>query len=213
MKTNLAKTNRGNQSRKAFTLIEMIGVLAVIAILAAVLIPKVFQAINDARINNTAMSYNTVKSSITEHYAKYGSLMSSNGVTITAFTDTAATSFDKTLVQEGFLDKLFDVKISSPDIANGVTNHVELATGTNVTVTAINSGYALAGNAGVNDAVGSAVVQAVIPGVTANDAKDLNDRIDGPALGTALGTADLLGRVKYAAPNPTTTVYIYVTHR
>src|SRR5437867_12732923 len=43
----------------AFTLIEMIRVLAVIAILAALLIRKVFNAINDARINNACVSLNT----------------------------------------------------------------------------------------------------------------------------------------------------------
>jgi prepilin-type N-terminal cleavage/methylation domain-containing protein len=42
MKTN---TKRNPKLNSAFTLIEMIGVLAVIAILAAVLIPKVFEAI------------------------------------------------------------------------------------------------------------------------------------------------------------------------
>jgi prepilin-type N-terminal cleavage/methylation domain-containing protein len=60
------------QKRKAqaFTLIEMIGVLAVIAILAALLIPKVFEAINNSRINNAAVSYNTVKAALSDHYAK-----------------------------------------------------------------------------------------------------------------------------------------------
>jgi prepilin-type N-terminal cleavage/methylation domain-containing protein len=211
MKLILAKTNRGNQSRKGFTLIEMIGVLAVIAILAAVLIPKVFQAINDARVNNTAMSYNTVKSSITEHYAKYGSLTSTNGVTATL----PVRNFDQILVQEGFLDKLFDVKISAPSTT--LTNHVEIVTSVAATpgpLAAADGAYALAGNIAVNDAVGSALVQAVIPGVTMNDAKDLNDRIDGPTLGAALGSADLLGRVKFDSPTGgTTTVYIYLTHR
>src|SRR6266436_5262795 len=37
----------------AFTLIEMIGVLAVIAVLAALLIPKIFESINSARLNQT----------------------------------------------------------------------------------------------------------------------------------------------------------------
>ncbi len=46
---------------KAFTLIEMIGVLAVIGILAALLVPKIFEAINNARINSTAVSIATIK--------------------------------------------------------------------------------------------------------------------------------------------------------
>jgi len=36
---------------KGFTLIEMIGVLAMIAILASMLIPKIYEAINSARIS------------------------------------------------------------------------------------------------------------------------------------------------------------------
>jgi prepilin-type N-terminal cleavage/methylation domain-containing protein len=215
MKLNSAKSNRGTQGAKGFTLIEMIGVLAVIAILAAVLIPKVFEAINNARVNNAAMSCNTVKTGIADHYAKYGSLLSSNGIVILT-TDTAAKVFDQTLVQEGFLDKPFDVKISSIDTANNVTNHVEVVAAVNAATApaAGNAAYALSGTAGANDAVGSAVVQAVIPGVTANDAKDLNDRIDGAALGTALNSADMLGRVKFAAPSGgITTVYVYLTHR
>ena len=46
---------RSNTTSPAFTLIEMIGVLAVIAILAAVLIPKVSEAINNSLINNAAI--------------------------------------------------------------------------------------------------------------------------------------------------------------
>ena len=59
-----------------FTLIEMIGVLAVIAILAALLIPKIFEAINSARINNCVVSYNTIKTATMDHYGKYGKINS-----------------------------------------------------------------------------------------------------------------------------------------
>jgi hypothetical protein len=67
----------------------------------------------------------------------------------------------------------------------------------------------------VNDAApGSVVAQAVIYTVTEADAIDLNNRLDGPTLGTAPGSADLVGRVKYATPvNGFTTVYIYLVHR
>src|SRR5204863_216829 len=45
----------------AFTLIEMIGVLAVIALLAALLIPKIFESINNARIGQAVLSCQTIK--------------------------------------------------------------------------------------------------------------------------------------------------------
>ncbi len=195
------------RNAQAFTLIEMIGVLAVIAILAALVLPKVFESINSARINNTAVSYNTVKLAVVDHYAKFGSLLSSNGVLFTTAA-SVATNYDGMLLTEGFLDKRFQVKI-------GDTNsRVQVVTAglVSVTATAINASHNLDGTGAVNDAVGGVVVQAVIPGVEEADAKDLNDRLDGAALGTDIGTSDLVGRVKYATGTPTT-VYIYVTHR
>src|SRR5213594_3055568 len=66
--------NQSIKSSQAFTLIEMIGVLAVIAILASMLIPKIFEAINSARINNTVQSYNTIKTAVMDHYGKYGAI-------------------------------------------------------------------------------------------------------------------------------------------
>src|SRR5438034_4998102 len=65
-------SQQSRKSKQGFTLIEMIGVLAVIAILAAMLIPRVFEAINSARINNGAVSCETVKTAAADHYGKYG---------------------------------------------------------------------------------------------------------------------------------------------
>ena len=193
----------------AFTLIEMIGVLAVIAILAALLIPKIFEAINNARINNAALSYNTVKSALADHYAKFGSLLSSNGVLITA-GQGVATNFDRVLITEGFLDKPFHVKVAG----GGTNSYVRIITALTATDApdAINSSYNLDGSGAVNDAVGGVVTEAVIVGATEADAKDLNDRLDGPTLGSAIGADDLVGRVKYAT-GASTTIHIYVTHR
>src|SRR5438046_4449019 len=109
-------------ARKGFTLIEMIGVLAVIAILASLLIPKIYEAINNARISNTALSYNTVKTALADHYAKYGSLLSSNGVAMGTPPGPGSTNFDSILVAEGFLDKPFKVKIGD------VNTTVQIAT-------------------------------------------------------------------------------------
>src|SRR6266436_252414 len=89
------------QTLKGFTLIEMIGVLAVIAILASLLIPKIYEAINNARISNSALSYNSIKTALADHYAKFGSLTTSNGATIVAGVGEA-TNFDRVLITEGF---------------------------------------------------------------------------------------------------------------
>src|SRR5437867_2204449 len=124
MKTNSRLTNRaGSRRNQGFTLIEMIGVLAVIAILAAVLVPKVFEAINNSRINNTAMSCQTVKTAIIDHFAKFGSLAA--GVTTPPVAITAPTNnYDGYLLQEAFLDKPFAVKIGD----GLITTQIELDT-------------------------------------------------------------------------------------
>ena len=203
------QTKLTGRASRAFTLIEMIGVLAVIAILASLLIPKIFEAINNARINNTAVSYNTVKTAVMDHYAKFGSLLSSNGTYTMLVTDTGAINFDRTLLSEGFLDKPFLVKIG-----DGTGNHIGIATALPASTAAdgTNSAYNLDGSGTANDAVGGVVVEAYIGGVTEADAKDLNDRIDGTTLGSGIGTNDFVGRVKYATGSPTT-VHIYITHR
>ena len=78
--------NEKKSKKGGFTLIEMIGVLAVIGILAALLVPKIFNAINNARVNSTAVSIATIKTATADHYAKFGSLVSSNGTTETNVT-------------------------------------------------------------------------------------------------------------------------------
>src|ERR1039458_4738799 len=105
--------NKEKSRTSAFTLIEMIGVLAVIGILAALLVPKIFDAINNARINSAAVSIATVKTAIADHYAKYGTLMNTNGTTLIT-TQLPVTNFDQALVYEGFLDKTLSTKLTDP---------------------------------------------------------------------------------------------------
>jgi len=221
MKINVAETRQN----KGFTLIEMIGVLAVIAILAAVLIPKVFEAINNSRVNNAAMSCQTVKTAMADHYAKAGSFAAEATIYGTNIPLTLPMeNYDQVLMRESFMDKPFATKIGNGAtgaagtrarvdvISTGATRALALGATVDGTYT---TGYALSGG-GTNVVVGSALLECVITGVTENDAKDLNDRIDGPTLGIAIGGGnDINGRVKYAAPAATglTDVIIYVTHR
>src|SRR5271165_701149 len=92
--------------REAFTLIEMIGVLAVIAILAAMLIPKVFSAIDAARVNSTAVNLDTVKTAVADHYGKYGQFNMLFGTNNVTGSTNIFTGYDTAvLLQEGLLDK------------------------------------------------------------------------------------------------------------
>src|SRR5436309_13597537 len=95
----------------AFTLIEMIGVLAVIAILAALLIPKVFNAINDARINNACVSLNSIKTVVVDHAGKYGQFNMLWGTNSQIFPMAGYDT--NVLMAEGLIDKPFSVRIST----------------------------------------------------------------------------------------------------
>ena len=97
-----------SRKRHAFSLIEMIGVLAVIAILASLLVPKIFEAINNAHMSQTVLSCQTIKTATLEHYAKYLSLASSNGNSLSFSGSNPKTfaNFDDVLVSEGTEDVL-----------------------------------------------------------------------------------------------------------
>jgi len=65
-------TRKDSSLQKGFTLIEMIGVLAVIAILAAVVAPKIFDAINDSKVTSLAEDIATIRTSVTSYYKDTG---------------------------------------------------------------------------------------------------------------------------------------------
>jgi prepilin-type N-terminal cleavage/methylation domain-containing protein len=228
MKIRTSPANRAiNQS--GFTLIEMIGVLAVIAILAAVLIPKVFEAINNARVSNAAMTVNSVKTACVDHYAKYGSfpIDGSSGTPVTILpANIPVEQFDTILVKEGLMDKPFAVKIGDGIIsaANTRVRLINAPAPPPAAATAVdgtdNGAYNLAGaSPAVCDTTGTWLVEAIITGVTLADARALNAAIDGSASGLgepAGGGDDLGGRVEYKAPasaGALITVHIYLTHR
>jgi type II secretory pathway pseudopilin PulG len=203
----------------------MIGVLAIIAILASLLIPRVFQAIGDSKISNAATTCNSIKAAVNEYYGKYGLIAGPKGAALT-FSSGISEDWDlSTLVAEGVAEKPFAVRIGNGFIgaANSGSRLRVINISANDTNTAVADGagdlaggaYNLDGTGATNDIAGVYLVEAVIEQVDSQDAKDFNDRIDGAVLGaTNLTSADQRGRVKYTAPSSgKTSVRIYIAHR
>ncbi|MBN1983727.1 MAG: prepilin-type N-terminal cleavage/methylation domain-containing protein [Chitinivibrionales bacterium] len=61
-----------------FTLIEMIGVLAIIAILVAALSPRIFDAISDSRVTSFVSTAKTLQTAATKYYSDIGTLLTLN---------------------------------------------------------------------------------------------------------------------------------------
>jgi len=207
----------------------MIGVLAIIAILAVVIVPKVFSTIASSRITSAVGSVSSMKSAVTEWAGKYG--------TIPVTTATASARIDDLLIADGMLEGRFIVSVGTPPPAvpvggatyNRTTGVWTAGAGSQATqsriicaasvagaVPATGTNYQLDGL--TNIPAGSRIVSAVIMGVPITDAREISQRIDGDALTQPSGaiTADTVGKVVYAAAanaNATTNVYIYIAHQ
>jgi prepilin-type N-terminal cleavage/methylation domain-containing protein len=209
-------SQRARRHFNGFTLIEMIGVLAVIAILASLLIPKIFESINNANISHAQLSYQTVKTATMEHFAKFYALNSINGVPFSLSGNTPQTDYDRILMTEGLLDKPFTLKIGTTTSTIQIRNASALAGG-QPDPSAPSCGFDLDGD-GANDIIGAQyLVEVLLTGVSDADARALNDRFDGQTLGEDANNPgeDRKGRLIYDKPggsNPRT-LRIYITHK
>jgi type II secretory pathway pseudopilin PulG len=184
------KLNRKTRPHAAFTMVEMVGVLAVIAILASLLTPKIFSAINEARVSAAAGSLDSVKAATVSYYSKNGYLPTN-------------TAFDTVLVTGEFLERPFQCKLGSGDSVAGVGGQGGPSSG----------GYKLDGLANMT-ASAATVVECIIANVAVSDAWELSKLMDGTDLSaTNASSADLKGRVEYSHSNGVGSVYIYLGHR
>ena len=209
------------QKAAAFTLIEIIGVVAVIAILAAVLTPRVVSVIARGKVSATAQSLGSLKSATTDYLTKNGSLPTRDG---TGATNGAVATgrFDADLVTGGFTEKLFACSIGTQTFDSSALSgrvHIRsLAATSSGTVTAPTAtvggvNFDLDRSTSTADFTsGQMVVAAFIPGVAIADAIAMNKILDGDDnTGTS---ADSTGRCMYsaAAVDNTVTLYVYIAH-
>ena len=76
------------KSKSGFTLIEMIGVIAVIGILAAFITPKVFKVIEDSKVTRFVGEVSTYATAVTNWYKDVGTIQSLNASGAATTPDT-----------------------------------------------------------------------------------------------------------------------------
>lgn len=210
-------------SPKGFSLIEMIGVLAIIGILASVVAPKVFDAIRDGKITAAVSVLQTIKSSCTDYARKYNVFPTDgdkapvqpytrpygDGATI---TDAATANIGDILISEGMLEKL-NLPIGPSGATAYATGGITLAPTGVAGAKPENTGgldypillcrsYSSLGNdtrlfSGAQNS--TRVIFLLIPGLTTLEAAGLKTKVDGPFNETISGPADLVSQARTGA--------------
>jgi type II secretory pathway pseudopilin PulG len=174
----------------------MVGVLAVIAILAALLVPKIFAAIEESHLNNAVSAINTFKTGTMSLFGRNGVFEADNN------TDT----WGAKLLAAGLIDKEPSLKIATATTVNctaydGTTPpQFDYLDGKNASATP-------SGN----------VVYVKMTGVAPERARELSRRIDGDSTTLTPNNNtddDEHGRVLYTIDNTgKATVYVYLAHK
>ena len=213
------------------TMIEMIGVLGVIGVLAAIIIPRVFDVINDSKIDALARATHTYEIGVTKYFADIGSLLPLNAVgvpqvegtgdsaVVTSLASRLTLSSTDPLVlgtnlwpkfQGPYLEK-FNSKLP-PEIGTKMFIPTNIPVPIATPVTPSNIGWDLKGNDGNSDIPTDAhVAYFMLQGIGEEDFLNL-DKIVDPLIGLTNAERKLRGRAKWDAAN-NGTLLLYLAHR
>lgn len=215
---------------QGFTLVEMIGVLAIIAILIALLLPKIFGLIGSANARSTAAAVRTYETAVINYFADIGSIYPLNATGVPTAETTGASTAPLSLAARLTLDMTdalntgaaqwvrfrgpYTEKLNTanpPGMGTTILMPAEagdVALGAAPGATEI--GWDLTGD-GLNDVpLGAQVAYLQITGIALGDHEDVDAILD-PGVGATAAERQIRGRVKY--DTGTTTLYIYLAHR
>ena len=215
---------------QGFTLVEMIGVLAIIAILIALLLPKIFTLIASSKASSLAAAIRTYETAVAKYYGDIGTIWPLNAAGVPAQENTGmsanATSLAARLTLDAsdplntgtnqwsrfrgpYLEK-FNSNVP-PGLGTTIFMPAQIAIGLGAATTETNMGWDLKGDDGNNDLpTGARVVYLRVDGVSDTEFNEIDGIIDA-GIGTNLAERQLRGRVKYSAG--TDRLYIYLTHQ
>ena len=219
------------RAQAGMTMIEMIGVLGVIAVLASMIIPRVFDVITDSKIDALATAIHTYEIGLTKYYSDVGSLLPLNSLGVPQVEGTGdsavATSLPARLTlsstnslvlgtnlwpkfQGPYLEK-FNSTLP-PEIGTKMFIPTSIPVPIQTPVTSSNIGWDFKGNDGNSDVPTDAhVAYFKLQGIGEEDFLKLDQIVD-PLIGTTDAQRKLRGRAKWnTAQNGT--LLLYMAHR
>lgn len=220
-------SNRGFflTTEKGFTLVEMIGILAIIAILAAAISPRIFDAISDSKITNLVATIKTLGTNVTKYYSDVGTVLPLDAAGAPV-QNAAGTLLPDILTKLNnvvpanpaglwtkyrgpYLDQFAG---SNPPVGTSMTMPAVNVAGVGGNVNANNvTNYDLNGD-GISDfPAGSQIVSLQVPGISQKDFQRLDGILD-EGIGSTLAEKSARGKVKWQNANGGT-LRVYLAHK
>lgn len=217
------------QADTGFTLIEMIGVLAVIAVLVALLLPKVFAIMAESKANSLVAAVQTYRTAIVQYYADIGSILpldaggtptlessgdSANPLALPARltlekTDPLNTGANSWVKFNGPYLAKFSTN-TPPGFGSSITMRARAAVAHGTAVTGSNRGYDFDNDENSDLPTNADLVFVRLPDVEQQDFERVDAMLDA-GLGATFEERRKRGRVKYN--NSANVLRIYLTHR
>ncbi len=216
---------------QGFTLIEMIGVLAVIGVLAALIVPKVFDIIVSSKIDALASALKTYETAVTKYYTDMGTVMplntsgnpqlESSGDSATAHSLPARLTLsrlDPLVLNSNLWPRFMGPYLEKfntnapPALGTKMYMPVKSAVAYGTPVTGINEGWDLKGDDGNSDLPSSANVAYIyVTGLSEEDFLEFDSIVDRD-VGSSKSENELRGRAKWDPIN-NGTLKLYLAHQ